>query len=61
MSYRGVRGSAYPHKFQTSLRIPDYVAKYEDLEPGTQLNEEQISLAGSHPEALLSLCIGWIY
>ena len=30
------------------MRIPDYVAKFEGLEPGTQLTEEKLSLAGTY-------------
>ena len=45
---RGVGGVAYPHKFQTSMRIPDFVAKFGALEAGAQLADEKISLAGAH-------------
>jgi lysyl-tRNA synthetase class 2 len=36
----------YPHKFQISAQIPEYIAKYSSLEPGMQLHEESVSLAG---------------
>ncbi|KAL4449030.1 hypothetical protein ABPG77_007747 [Micractinium sp. CCAP 211/92] len=36
----------YPHKFEVSIQLPAYVAKYADLEAGTQLTEEVVSLAG---------------
>lgn len=27
----------YPHKFEVSIQLPAYVAKYADLEAGTQV------------------------
>mmetsp|Transcript_40071 Transcript_40071/g.55678 ORF Transcript_40071/g.55678 Transcript_40071/m.55678 type:complete len:583 (+) Transcript_40071:99-1847(+) len=36
----------YPHKFQTSMQVPDYVTKYSTLEPGVQQTETTESLAG---------------
>eukprot|EP00884_Botryococcus_braunii_P000589 jgi/Botrbrau1/10530/Bobra.7_1s0011.1 len=45
-SARAAGREPYPHKFEASLRIPDFVGKYRDLEPGTQLHEEEVSLAG---------------
>jgi lysyl-tRNA synthetase class 2 len=38
----------YPHKFQITTYLPEYVAKYKDLEPGTKLTEERVSVAGKH-------------
>ena len=43
---RGVGGVAYPHKFHTSMRIPDFVAQFEGLDAGVQLTEQRVSLAG---------------
>ncbi|KAF8072993.1 Kars1 [Scenedesmus sp. PABB004] len=39
-------GNPYPHKFEVSTSLPDYVAKYGSLEPGTQLTDVTVSLAG---------------
>lgn len=36
----------YPHKFYTSLTIPEFVSKYNHLKEGEHLEEEVISLAG---------------
>lgn len=36
----------YPHKFHVSIRLPDYVELYKDLEPGTKSEAEKVSLAG---------------
>lgn len=36
----------YPHKFHVSVQLPAYVDKYSGIEPGTQLSEETVSLAG---------------
>lgn len=38
--------SPYPHKFQTSMSIPEFVAKYESLESGTQVDDTVVSIAG---------------
>ncbi|CAI5503231.1 unnamed protein product [Closterium sp. Naga37s-1] len=39
-------GNPYPHKFHVSTRLPEYLAKYSNLESGQQLPDEQVSLAG---------------
>ncbi|CAI5534415.1 unnamed protein product [Closterium sp. Naga37s-1] len=39
-------GNPYPHKFHVSTRLPEYLAKYSNLESGQQLADEQVSLAG---------------
>ncbi|CAA3019466.1 lysine--tRNA ligase-like [Olea europaea subsp. europaea] len=36
----------YPHKFATSLTIPDYVKKYESLNSGDHLEDDEERLAG---------------
>lgn len=36
----------YPHKFHTTITIPEFVAKYSHLADGEQLSEEKVSLAG---------------
>ncbi|PSC69980.1 lysine-tRNA ligase isoform X2 [Micractinium conductrix] len=36
----------YPHKYYVSIQLPAYVAKYGSLEPGSQVTEEVVSLAG---------------
>lgn len=37
----------YPHKFQISMYLPEYVAKYKDVEAGSHLTEETVSVAGA--------------
>jgi len=36
----------YPHKFQTSMQVPEYIAKYSSLENGAQLVDVEESLGG---------------
>lgn len=36
----------YPHKFATSILVPDYVDKYRDLPDGQHSEDETESLAG---------------
>lgn len=36
----------YPHKFAVSTSLPDYVAQYKDLEPGSRLDDVTVSVAG---------------
>lgn len=43
----------YPHKFHLTMYIPEYVAKYKDLEPGTKQDQTKESLAGD-PQLSLS-------
>ncbi|KAK1442294.1 bacterial/eukaryotic lysine-tRNA ligase [Babesia gibsoni] len=40
------RNVAYPHKFQTTLTINQFIEKYEDLSPGQYLEHEEIRIAG---------------
>lgn len=37
----------YPHKFQTSMQVPEYIAKYSSLENGAQLVDVEESLGGA--------------
>lgn len=36
----------YPHKFDVSMSMPEYVAKYSSLEAGEQLSDVTVSIAG---------------
>jgi lysyl-tRNA synthetase, class II len=36
----------YPHKFQTTMSIPDFVNKYSYLKRGEDVNDAHIALAG---------------
>ena len=38
--------NAYPHKFQTTISVPDFIAKYAHVKDGEQLKEVPITLAG---------------
>ena len=47
----------YPHKFHLTMYLPEYVAKYKDLEPGIKQEQAQESLAGdTHVSWLPHLC-----
>jgi lysyl-tRNA synthetase class 2 len=37
----------YPHKFEVSLSLPQFIEKYKDLEPGKQLTDVTVSVAGA--------------
>jgi lysyl-tRNA synthetase class 2 len=37
----------YPHKWPVTSSIPEYVAKFKDLEAGAQLKDVTVSLAGA--------------
>ena len=37
---------AYPHKFQVSILVPDFIKKYSGLEKGQRLETEAVSVAG---------------
>ncbi|KAF5842343.1 hypothetical protein DUNSADRAFT_7657 [Dunaliella salina] len=39
-------GNPYPHKFQVTMDVQDFIAKYESLEAGQQLPDVVVSLAG---------------
>ena len=43
----------YPHKFHLTMYIPEYVAKYKGLEPGTKQEQTRESLAGKAGVSLL--------
>eukprot|EP00798_Chlamydomonas_sp_ICE-L_P005736 gene5736-6026_t len=36
----------YPHKFHVSMSMPEFVAKFNSLEPGEQMTDEVVSIAG---------------
>jgi lysyl-tRNA synthetase class 2 len=36
----------YPHKFHVSMSLPEYIEKYSSLEPGQQLTDVTVSVAG---------------
>ncbi len=36
----------YPHKFHVSMALPEFIKKYQDLEPGSHLEDVTVSLAG---------------
>jgi len=36
----------YPHKFQTTMNIPEFVEKYQHLARGESLQETEVALAG---------------
>lgn len=36
----------YPHKFNVTMALPDYVAKYKDLEAGSRLDDVVVAVAG---------------
>jgi lysyl-tRNA synthetase class II len=36
----------YPHKFQTTMAIPDFIEKFEHLKRGELLQETEVALAG---------------
>lgn len=36
----------YPHKFQTTMSIPNFIEKYEYLKRGELLQEIEVALAG---------------
>jgi lysyl-tRNA synthetase class 2 len=38
--------TAFPHKFQTTLRISEFIAKYSNLEDGSHVEGELVSVAG---------------
>lgn len=37
----------YPHKFNVTMSLPDYVAKYKDLEDGSRLDDVVVAVAGA--------------
>jgi lysyl-tRNA synthetase class II len=38
----------YPHKFNVTLTLPEYVAKYANLEAGQRLDDVTVSVAGAN-------------
>eukprot|EP00798_Chlamydomonas_sp_ICE-L_P004276 gene4276-14387_t len=39
-------GNPYPHSFKVSMSVPDFVAKFQGLEAGQQLQDVSVCLAG---------------
>lgn len=39
----------YPHKFDVTMQLHDYITKFSGLETGSHITEETISLAGEAP------------
>jgi lysyl-tRNA synthetase class 2 len=39
-------GNPYPHKFDVSVQLPDYIKEYEPLEAGQQKEDVTVKLAG---------------
>lgn len=46
LSARAKGEEVYPHKFDVSISIPAYAAKYGSLDPGTQLKDQRVTVAG---------------
>eukprot|EP01102_Stenamoeba_stenopodia_P008554 TRINITY_DN2468_c0_g1_i1.p1 TRINITY_DN2468_c0_g1~~TRINITY_DN2468_c0_g1_i1.p1 ORF type:complete len:562 (+),score=166.78 TRINITY_DN2468_c0_g1_i1:175-1860(+) len=45
--YKAATGNdAYPHKFQTTITIPEFVAKWNNVKPGERIADQIVSLAG---------------
>jgi hypothetical protein len=44
----------YPHKFQTTISIPEYIQKYSGLQNSERLDNERVSIAGK-------LLPAWLY
>jgi lysyl-tRNA synthetase class 2 len=40
-------GNPYPHKFDVSISLTDYIEKYKDVEAGAQLTDVTVSVAGA--------------
>ena len=36
----------YPHKFQTTMAIPDFIEKFSSLKRGEHLQDTQVAMAG---------------
>ncbi|EON68101.1 lysyl-tRNA synthetase [Coniosporium apollinis CBS 100218] len=36
----------FPHKFNVTIEVPDFVEKYKDLKPGEELKEVEVQVAG---------------
>ena len=45
-SIESTGGNAYPHKFHTTHRIPDYIKEFSHIEDGTHQLEVEVGLAG---------------
>jgi hypothetical protein len=38
----------YPHKFNVTMSLPEYLEKYKDLEAGSRLEDVTVAVAGQH-------------
>ena len=47
----------YPHKFDVTSSLPDFVAKYKSLEAGQQLDDVVVSIAGALCNALRTILL----
>lgn len=45
-SLRGTKNEPYPHKFDVTISLTEFIEKYKDLDAGSQLNDVTISVAG---------------
>lgn len=46
---QALKGSAedpYPHKFHVDLSLTDFIEKYDHLQPGDQLTDVELNVAG---------------
>jgi hypothetical protein len=70
MKQKGV--SPHPHKWPVNMSIPDFIKKYEGIADGTQIKDDEVTLAGTSclperyfcayvllhiPEHALDLCV----
>ena len=39
----------YPHKFHVTMKVPEFVEKYNSIEAGNSLEGERVSIAGKIP------------
>lgn len=46
MGFKETGPHPYPHKFNITLSLTDFVERFQGLEAGTQLNDQIFSVAG---------------
>lgn len=46
-SVKSAGGNPYPHKFQVSMTITEYIEKYRVLNEGDHLKDVEVNIAGS--------------
>lgn len=46
-SVKSAGGNPYPHKFQVSMTITEYIEKYRVLNEGDHLKDAEVNIAGS--------------